>query len=168
MNKTKRSKLLLKTAFAILFREKKLFAFPLIATSMSLVIALFFVAPIAFYPSGHSYFSAAHWSVIGERVSQAFSPPRHSTSPDHPIATELASGFAGGSRVIFQHWWMTLSFAITYFISMFIALFCNVAFYHEIMQALNGNAVSIRRGFHFAKMRWRAILMWSLLAGLVG
>jgi hypothetical protein len=36
------------------------------------------------------------------------------------------------------------------------------------MQVLNGNAVSIRRGYHFAKTRWRAILWWSLLAGLVG
>jgi hypothetical protein len=36
------------------------------------------------------------------------------------------------------------------------------------MQALNGNTVSIRRGFQFAKTRWRAVLMWSLFAGLVG
>jgi uncharacterized protein DUF6159 len=51
---------------------------------------------------------------------------------------------------------------------MFLGTFCNVAFYHEIMQAINGNAVSIRRGFRFAAMRWRAVLLWSLFAGLVG
>ena len=36
------------------------------------------------------------------------------------------------------------------------------------MQALNGNAVSLRRGFRFAAARWRAVLLWSLFAGLVG
>jgi len=36
------------------------------------------------------------------------------------------------------------------------------------MQALNGRPVSIRRGFYFAAARWRAVLLWSLFAGLVG
>ena len=74
----------------------------------------------------------------------------------------------GGHHVIFQHGWMTLLFAVAYIISMFLGTFCNVAFYHEIMQALNGHAVSMRRGFRFAMTRWRAVLMWSLFAGLVG
>ncbi len=51
---------------------------------------------------------------------------------------------------------------------MILATFSNVAFYHEIMQALNGEAVSVRRGFRFALTRWRAVLLWSLFAGLVG
>jgi Family of unknown function (DUF6159) len=169
MNKIKRSICLLKTAFVILFREKKLLLFPLIASGLAIVVALFFITPIALYPSGHSYLSAAHWAVIGDRISQAFSPSPHSMSHEHhPLAIGLSSGFAGGSHIIFQHWWMTLLFAVTYFTSMFLATFCNVAFYHEIMQALNGHAVSVRRGFQFAGMRWRAVLMWSLFAGLVG
>jgi hypothetical protein len=168
MNKFQRSVHLLKTAFAILFREKKLLAFPFIASGLALVLALFFIAPIALYPSGHSYLSGAHWSVIGGRISEAFLQSGPAASPHHPLAIGVASGFAGGSRIIFQHWWVTLFFGVTYFISMFLATFCNVAFYHEIMRALNGNAISIRRGFQFAKMRWRAILMWSLFAGLVG
>jgi hypothetical protein len=168
MNKINRSIRLLKTACQILFREKKLLLFPIIATGLALVIALFFVTPIALYPSGHSYFSLAHWTTIGERISYAFSPTPPSPSQNRPMAIGLYSGLAGGSRVLFQHWWMTLSFAIVYFTSMFLATFCNVAFYHEIMQALNGRPVSIRRGYQFAKTRWRAVLMWSLLAGLVG
>jgi hypothetical protein len=64
--------------------------------------------------------------------------------------------------------WVATFFACAYFVSMFLATFCNVAFYHEIMQALNGNAVSIRRGFRFAGTRWRSVLLWSLFAGLVG
>jgi uncharacterized membrane protein YeaQ/YmgE (transglycosylase-associated protein family) len=82
--------------------------------------------------------------------------------------TDVAAGLTGGSHVIFRHWWITLLFAVSYFTSMFLGTFCNVAFYQEIMQALNGNAVSIRRGFQFAAMRWRTVLLWSLFAGLVG
>jgi len=167
MNKIQRSRKLMKAAFAVLFREKKLLLFPVIATGLALVFALFYFAPVAFYPTGHPYFSVAHWSAIGERISQNFSsPPQHSAN--HPVLGRFATDLTGGSHVIFQHWWITLLFAVSYFTSMFVGTFCNVAFYHEIMQAINGNAVSIRRGFQFAAMRWRAVLMWSLFAGLVG
>jgi len=159
MNKINRSIHLLKTAFTILLREKKLLLFPVITSGLALVVALFFIAPGALYPTGHSYFSAAHWSSFSQRISHEFSPPPHSTNLPH---------FLGGGRVIFLHGWVTLFFAVAYFISMFLGTFCNVAFYHEIRQALNGQAVSIRRGFRFATLRWRAVLMWSLFAGLVG
>lgn len=132
--------------FDVLLREKKLLLFPLLAAGLTFFVALFFVAPIMFYPSGHSYFSAAHWSVIGACISHAFLPTSHSISLDHGISMGRGTVFAGGGYFIFRHWWVTLFFAVTYFTSMFIATFCNVAFYHEIMQALNGNAVSIRRG----------------------
>jgi hypothetical protein len=164
MNKIKRSIHLLKTALAVLLREKKLLLFPFIATGIALVVAMFFFAPVAFYPTGHSYLSAAHWSAIGERVSQIFPSSSHAT---HHSASSFTAAFAG-SHVVFQHWWMTLFFALAYFTSMFLGTFCNVAFYHEIMQALNGHPVSVRRGFQFATTRWRAVLMWSLFAGLVG
>jgi hypothetical protein len=165
MNKINRSICLLKTSFTILFREKKLLLFPFIASGIALVVALFFLAPVALYPTGHPWLSAAHWSAIGERVSHAFSPQ---DSSHHPVSIGLSAGLAGGGHIIFQHGWMTLFFAVAYFTSMFLGTFCNVAFYHEIMQALNGQAVSIRRGFRFAMTRWRAVLMWSLFAGLVG
>ena len=165
MNKIKRSIHLLKTALAVLLREKKLLLFPLIATGVALVVATFFFAPVALYPTGHSYLSAAHWSAIGERVSQIF--PSHRPATHHSASAAFTAGFAA-SHVVFQHWWMTLFFALAYFTSMFLGTFCNVAFYHEIMQALNGHSVSVRRGFQFATTRWRAVLMWSLFAGLVG
>lgn len=77
-------------------------------------------------------------------------------------------GKTGGLMLLTGHWWAAPFFAIAYFTSMFLATFSNVAFYHEIMQALNGNVVFIRRGFRFAAARWRAVLLWSLFAGLVG
>ncbi len=164
MNKIQRSGRLLKAAFAVLLREKKLLLFPLIATGLALIIALFFITPIALYPTGHSYFSAAHWSTLADKAAH-FLPAKqtHTTSEAavgllHPYSTPVSA----------QTWWVTPWFALAYFVSMVLATFGNVAFYHEIMQALNGETVSIRRGFRFAGQRWRAVLLWSLFAGLVG
>ena len=169
MNKIKRSLHLLKTAFAILLREKKLLLFPIIASGVALVIALSFLAPVALYPTGHPYSSSAHWSVIGERITHAFSPAMHTVSHNDRTGNETTAFAPGGiAGVVFQHGWLTPFFAVAYFLSMFLGTFCNVAFYHEIMQALNGQAVSIRRGFRHAALRWRAVLTWSLFAGLVG
>jgi hypothetical protein len=51
---------------------------------------------------------------------------------------------------------------------MFCATFFSVAFYKQIMNALNGEPVSIWAGVQFAGSRWKSILMWSLFAGAVG
>ncbi len=161
MNKIKRSKKLLKAAFQVLFREKKLLLFPVIATALALVVALFFIAPIVLYPTGHSYFSAAHWSALAEKVAPAFAPAH--AGPHQPMLMGR-----NGVALFTGHWWGAAFFALAYFTSMFLATFSNVAFYHEIMQALSGQAVSVRRGFRFAVARWQAILLWSLFAGLVG
>lgn len=58
--------------------------------------------------------------------------------------------------------------AVMYIFSMIFATFFNVAFYHEILAALRGETVSIMDGLKFACTRWKAILLWSLFAGLVG
>jgi hypothetical protein len=154
MNKIKRSGRLLKASFAVLFREKKLLLFPFIATGLAAVVALFFIAPIVLQPTGFSYLSAKHWETLLQTLPVS-----------HMQFGNLKVGPAAGPVT---HSWIALIFALAYFTSMFLATFSNVAFYHEIMQALNGQSVSIRRGFRFAAARWRAVLLWSLFAGLVG
>ena len=168
MNKIKRSGKLLQAAFAVLFREKKLLLFPLIASALVLAVALFFIMPVVLYPTGHSIFTAEHWNALGQKAGHWFNlePPRR--PPVHTASDALASVTGGNTRLLAGHPWTAAAFALMYFASMFLGTFSNVAFYHEIMQALNGNAVSIRRGFRFASARWRSILMWSLFAGLVG
>ena len=159
MNKIKRSSKLLKAAFAVLFREKKLLLFPLMASVLTVAVALFFVAPIALQPTGYSYASGKHWAavyhacVLETQPEVQADPVKH--TPYHPAVWHAS-------------WWVAPLSAVVYFVSMFLATFSNVAFYHEIMQALNGQSVSIQRGFRFAAARWRAVLLWSLFAGLVG
>ncbi|MGO8699229.1 MAG: DUF6159 family protein [Limisphaerales bacterium] len=57
---------------------------------------------------------------------------------------------------------------LVYLLSMLLATFFNVAFYSEIIAALNGKGVSFRRGLASAYGRLPSIVVWSLFAGLVG
>jgi hypothetical protein len=57
---------------------------------------------------------------------------------------------------------------LLYLLSMFLATYFNVAFYSEIIAALNGQGVSFRRGLATANSRLPSIIVWSLFAGLVG
>ncbi len=58
--------------------------------------------------------------------------------------------------------------AAVYFFAMFIATFFNVAFYHEIIEALNGRPVGIRKGLAFAMTKLFPILLWAGFAGAIG
>lgn len=162
MNKIQRSIMLLKAAFAVLFREKKLLLFPFIASGLALVIILFFAIPIVLYPTGHPFFSMDHWGALADKLAGFFAAKSHAAT--QPV---LIGKYDPGA-VFYGRWYLAPIMGGFYLLSMILATFCNVAFYHEIMQALNGRAVSFRRGFQFALSRWQAVLLWSLFAGLVG
>jgi hypothetical protein len=58
--------------------------------------------------------------------------------------------------------------SLIYLVAMVVGTFFNVAFFHELLRAFAGEAISIRRGWQFALSRLGPILTWSLLAGTVG
>ncbi|HXF11182.1 MAG TPA: DUF6159 family protein [Desulfuromonadaceae bacterium] len=149
MNKFMRSWQLFKSSLSIMNRDKQLLLFPIVTFICSILIVLFFLVPVTLRPTGYAYTSAQHWHVIGHSL---FVP----TTDFNGRAKETLSPMAMGYL------------AIMYFISMFVATFFNVAFFHEILAALKGDSVSISRGLKFAVTRWKAILMWTLFAGIVG
>ncbi|HZM05659.1 MAG TPA: DUF6159 family protein, partial [Candidatus Saccharimonadales bacterium] len=79
-------------------------------------------------------------------------------------------GIANGPRNPLANVSPLVSFYLfaTYFVSMFLSIFFNVAFYSEILGALNGREVSLRRGLTTARSRLPSILAWTLMAGIVG
>src|SRR5947209_1113582 len=143
MNKFQRSWLLLKSSLSIIARNKQLLVFPIVIFLCTLVIVLFFLAPPLLRPTGYSYLSAQHWQAINHSL--------FTHVPDGQPGQSVGFTPAAGAYLVFL-----------YFVSMFIATFFNVAFYHEILAALGGQAVSIGRGLKFAVSRLRAILMWTL------
>jgi hypothetical protein len=58
--------------------------------------------------------------------------------------------------------------ASCYLVTMLVATFLNVAFYHEMMEAFAGGRPSVSRGICFAMSRIVPILTWTLFVGSVG
>jgi hypothetical protein len=127
----------------------KLLVFPLVTGLLTLGIALFFLAPVALV------FVAPHW-IDGSRVkawAQGIGLVRLGRAGQFNFQVMPLGG---------------LILAGIYLVNMFLATMGSVAFNSEILEALSGRAVSIRHGFMVAFQRWKAVLLWSLLAGLIG
>ncbi len=126
----------------------KLLIFPLITGVLTVGIALFFLAPVALV------LLAPHW-IEGSRIRAVADSigflHRHGANINLNVAP-LGSAILAG----------------LYLLDMFLATMGSVAFNSEILEALSGHAVSIRHGFGVAFSRWKSVLLWSLLAGLVG
>ena len=146
MGRFQRSWALFGRSFQVLRENRKLLLFPVIIKALMLLIVAFFAVPLATMKTGYAITDTAHWEAVGQTVGITFDKGgrMHQTGSFYGIA------------------------AVVYLVSMFLATFCNVAFYHEILTALNGQPVSISRGFRFAASRLRAIAAWSLFSGLVG
>jgi hypothetical protein len=166
---------LFKASIAITFRHRKLLWFPVLTACLTAVIAFFFLAPLAvplvFYPTGYRISQKEHWVALERHY---FTPAARAPTVrgSHNLGTLLPGKFgwdghgaqpdASGSAL------NSFYLAAIYFLSMFLATFFNVAFYNEIIAALNGQGVSFRRGLGVARSRLPAILAWSLMAGVVG
>jgi hypothetical protein len=148
-SKFSRSWAITKLCWSVLTRNKSLLAFPVLTFVFSILVVVFFIAPVAAVPTGHSLFEREHWEQIG---SKFFASERSANGKEVQVWT--AQGWV---------YWVVL-----YLGSMFVVTFANVAFYHEILAALRGGDASVARGLSFAATKWRSILMWTLLAGAVG
>lgn len=142
-----RSWSLFTSTLQVIRQHPKLLLFPMVTAACTLVIALFFLAPAVFYPTGYSLTEAAHWKARAAQFGLELTGERPELHPTLMVYVYVA---------------------LLYVTSMFLATFANVAFYHQIMQALAGQTVSLRAGVRFASSRLPAILAWSLFAGLVG
>jgi hypothetical protein len=149
LSKFDRSWQLIRRSFDVIGRNRKLLLFPVVSFAFTLVIVLFFVAPVFLLSLGISFWDPGHWTAFAQRMG-----------------AEGGSAGRAGSPVI--QGTTALFLAGVYLVAMVSATFFNVAFYNEILKALRGEAVSIRSGLSFACSRIVPILLWSLFAGIVG
>jgi hypothetical protein len=153
MNKFRRSWLLFKSSVSVIGKNPKLLVFPIVIAGFVALIALFFLAPLVFKPTGFALSQGEHWQAVFDSLFERESP----------------AGEASGERAELTLTPTGVVFALLiYFASMFFATFFNVAFMNEILAALQGGGVSIRRGLRFAWSRLGAIVLWTIFAGLVG
>src|SRR4051812_28691436 len=155
MNKLRRSWILFKCSVSVVLKNKKLLVFPILSFVCTLVILAFVVTPVAFQRTGYRLGQGKHWKAVGQSLF---------------IAKTVATGGDGASSST-KLTPKPLAVAIgasVYMLSMFLATFFNVAFFHQILQALRGGPVSIQGGLKFAVSRLMAIFLWSLFAGVIG
>jgi Family of unknown function (DUF6159) len=147
--KLQRSWQLFRRSVSVIRENPKLLIFPVMTGLLTTAIALFFLAPVGLV------LVAPHW-IAGTRV--------------RALADSIGFlRFPQGGTFNFQV--QPLGSAILggiYLLNMFLATLSSVAFNHQIMEALSGQPVSIRRGIEAACARWKSVLLWSLLAGVVG
>jgi hypothetical protein len=143
---------LIRSSFHVTTKNKKLILFPTASFAFTLVIfATFFavfVPPVS-GPVASAGEHLAEWDGILRRLVAAL----------HPWSADSHSGI---------QWSAYVGVVVFYLGSMFFSTFINVAFYHEIMKAMAGEGVSLRRGVAFACRRIQPILAWSLFAGSIG
>ena len=172
---------LFKASVAVTLRYRKLLWFPVLTAILTALIPLTFLSamalPVVLHQTGYHLNQKEHWLALkeyylpapaaqpksrdtGARASEARNVlvTGHSMAADNSGPQSAPRGFPWGS----------LCALVIYFVSMFLATFFNVAFYSEIIAALNGRGVSFRRGLGTARSRLPSILAWSLLAGVVG
>lgn len=154
ISKFARSWQLFRSSVGVIVQQPRLLAFPVVITAATAVILLFFLAPLVLMSTGHSYLETAHWRAVFDTLFQ----PTPRSVGGHGFHFQFNGYTTAG----------TACMILCYFASMFVATFFNVAFYHEIMAALQGRPVSILGGMRFAGTRLQAILLWTLFAGLVG
>ena len=155
LDRFKNGFILLGNSFSVMRANPRLLLFPVATAALTCVIGALFLTPIVFQPSQHGYKTAAHWAEVGSRLVVTSEPDAYDRlkgRKQHIALSKQALAY----------------FALAYFLSMFLATFFNVAFVHEIFDALDGNPVSVTEGIQFALTKLKPILMWTLFAGVVG
>ena len=133
MSRIERSLTLFKCSLCVVREHRKLLLFPFVNFFLLCIIALFFIVPLAFWHTGHSFTEVAHWKTLAGHVASWTENFGNGKVRISPAGYSLLAGI--------------------YMVSVFLATFFNVAFFNEILHALNGQAVSVRGGLRFAVTR---------------
>jgi hypothetical protein len=156
MTKFQQSWKLFTASLTITFRNPKLLWFPFVTTVLTAFIGLFFISamalPVVLHSTGFHFNQPEHWLAL----------------KNYYVPAGAAKPAFGDPNIARIFPWAPVLMVLIYFGSMFLATFFNVAFYSEIIAALNGKGVSLRRGLDTARNRLPSILAWSLLAGVIG
>lgn len=169
MTRTQRSLQIINQSLVTMREHPRLLVFPLLNLAGSVIILVFFIMPVLMDVSIFNL--QEDWPAFQERMEQRKAEQEEIraqrqaqlASPDRSFAG-LRQTFSGQHRIDLPF----LPMAGIYLVTMFVMTYLNVAFYSEILHAFNGNPVSISRGLAFARSKLQAILLWSLLAGVVG
>lgn len=168
MNRIRTSMTIILNSLGVMSRHPKLMVYPLFNILGVIFIAIFFAMPVFFETS--IFNAGEEWAAFQEVLQTRGQETRAAREAgnegivDHAPVTIGRVTFGGDGFMNLP----IVPLAFLYLLSVYVMVFINVAFYSEIMKAFSGEQVRILRGIAFAATRWRAILVWSLMAGIVG
>lgn len=168
MNRIRTSMTIILNSLGVMSRHPKLMVYPLFNILGVIFIAIFFAMPVFFETS--IFNAGEEWAAFQEVMQTRGQETRAAREAgnegivDHAPVTIGRVTFGGDGFMNLP----IVPLAFLYLLSVYVMVFINVAFYSEIMKAFSGEQVRILRGITFAATRWRAILVWSLMAGIVG
>jgi uncharacterized protein DUF6159 len=147
--KLNRSWQLFKRSVLVIREHPKLLVFPIVTGLLTTAIAVFFLAPVALVLLAPNWVAGGKVRALADSIGfLRFGQGGSFNFQVQPVGSAILGGM--------------------YLLNMFLATLSSVAFNHQIMEALSGQPVSIGRGIEAACARWKPVLLWSLLAGVVG
>lgn len=149
VEKLQRSWMLFGRSVQVIVENPKLLVFPFITGILTLAIFAFFLAPVALVLLVPHRVEGSIFQSIADSIG--FIQVQTGNGPHvevRPVGSAILAGM--------------------YLLNMFLATMASVAFSSQIMAALNGKPVSIGEGIRVACSRWKSVLFWSLVAGVVG
>ena len=170
MNRIKTSFAIIVQTLLLIRKHPKLALFPVVNLFGLAFLFSFFLLPVFFETT--IFTAGDEWATFQEMMETRGEETRAQREADGSVFGDTAEHEPVTiGRVTFTGEGIDtplLPVAFFYLLYMFVMTYVNVAYYAEIMQAFNGNAVRLLRGLAFAGSKWRAILVWSLLAGFIG
>jgi hypothetical protein len=133
----------------IMRRHPRLLAYPVVSLIAFALVSLFTFLPTEFGVTPSQVWQSLWSSEAREELSNAI---RIASEPEAvPLPNRL-----------------TIDFIAYGLISTLVMTFINVAFYSQIIAAMNGEPASALKGYSQALSRLAAIVAWSIVAGAVG
>jgi hypothetical protein len=154
MSRFRTSWAIFRHSFAVVRQHKTLVIFPMFGMVATLAMIAFYLVPLLFPVT-----LAETWQGIWNPVEAL---------RKLPAAMERSSAAMEANTVDIDFLNVVLVLAGFYVAALFASMFLNVAFYSQIIQAMNGGRVSVRRGLTVAIERLPAIAAWTLFSGTVG
>lgn len=154
MNRFRTSWTIFRHSFAVVRRHKALVIFPLFGIVAMFAMFAFYLVPLLFHVS-----IAEVWHGLWNPVETVQALPAALQHYGEAIKTHT-TGVTYPS--------LLLGLAGFYLASVFAMTFLDVAFYSQIIQAMNGGRASVPQGFAVAVSKLPAIAAWTLMTGTVG
>ena len=158
MSKFKNGFLIVLESLKVIKRNPKVLFFPLLSLIFVLIMVVVSSAPLLLHKSGFEKTSVEHWE---KALNHCLPMIKEIADQDDPASALKDKGLILYSSGTIGY------FLLFYFIMHFGVIFFNTALIKFVVDKLRSQKISVRESLLFSLSRWKLILAWSLIGGLV-